>query len=56
MLTKPLKIYCLQEYMLLNPYQYGSYQPYFYKSLILLVPPARIELAAHGLGIHCSIH
>lgn len=21
-----------------------------------LVPPARIELAAHGLGIHCSIH
>ena len=28
----------------------------FYKALILLVPPARIELAAHGLGIHCSIH
>jgi len=26
------------------------------KSLKLLVPPARIELAAHGLGIHCSIH
>ena len=21
-----------------------------------MVPPARIELAAHGLGIHCSIH
>ena len=27
-----------------------------YKGLKLLVPPARIELAAHGLGIHCSIH
>jgi hypothetical protein len=27
-----------------------------YKALNLLVPPARIELAAHGLGIHCSIH
>ncbi len=26
------------------------------KSLKSLVPPARIELAAHGLGIHCSIH
>jgi integrase len=26
------------------------------KSLKTLVPPARIELAAHGLGIHCSIH
>jgi len=24
--------------------------------LKLLVPPARIELAAHGLGIQCSIH
>ena len=23
---------------------------------IFMVPPARIELAAHGLGIHCSIH
>ena len=23
---------------------------------MFLVPPARIELAAHGLGIHCSIH
>jgi len=22
----------------------------------VLVPPARIELAAHGLGIQCSIH
>ena len=26
------------------------------KLLILLVPPARIELAAPGLGIRCSIH
>jgi len=26
------------------------------KSLKSLVPPARIELAAHGLGIQCSIH
>jgi hypothetical protein len=26
------------------------------KSLKSLVPPARIELAAHGLGIHRSIH
>jgi len=24
--------------------------------LILLVPPAGIGPAAHGLGIHCSIH
>jgi hypothetical protein len=27
-----------------------------WKSLILLVPPAGIGPAAHGLGIHCSIH
>ncbi len=27
-----------------------------YNGLIFVVPPARIELAAHGLGIHCSIH
>ena len=26
------------------------------KSLKSMVPPARIELAAHGLGIQCSIH
>jgi len=26
------------------------------KGLRIMVPPARIELAAHGLGIHCSIH
>ncbi len=24
--------------------------------LISLVPPARLERAAHGLGIRCSIH
>ena len=30
-------------------WQHGHY-------LLILVPPARIELAAHGLGIHCSIH
>ncbi len=27
----------------------------FHKYLILLVPPARFELAAHGLGIQRSI-
>jgi hypothetical protein len=26
------------------------------KPLILLVPPARLERAAHGLGIRCSVH
>jgi hypothetical protein len=27
-----------------------------YNHLFLLVPLARIELAANGLGIRCSIH
>ena len=46
----------LSDKVFANTDESGNKEGSLYKGLKIMVPPAGIEPAAHGLGIHCSIH